>query len=211
MKPQLRYAFLCAPVLAVLLLAPAAAQSKEQTGGLKGKVKERSGKALEGVAIQATPAKAGEEKRETKSNDKGEFEFTGLPPGLYTLSFEKHGYKTFTTRKQEISTGATTKLSGPVEMSREGEPYAVIRGAVLYGPGYSLRNALVSIERIDGGKKFIQEKVSMEGGEFAFHLKAEKAKYRVTATARGFQPASMEIEIVSDEARNIALTLKEDR
>jgi hypothetical protein len=39
-------------------------------------------------------------------------------------------------------------------------------------------------------------------------LKAEKAKYRVTATARGFQPASIEIEIDGDEARNVALTLQ---
>jgi hypothetical protein len=64
------------------------------------------------------------------------------------------------------------------------------------------------IERIDGGKKFKQETFSQDGGEFAFRLKAEKAKYRVTAAARGFQPASVEVEIDGDEARNVALTLQ---
>jgi len=39
-------------------------------------------------------------------------------------------------------------------------------------------------------------------------LKAEKAKYRVTATARGYQPASIEVEIDGDEARNVGLTLQ---
>jgi hypothetical protein len=66
----------------------------------------------------------------------------------------------------------------------------------------------VVIERIDEGKKFKQETISQEGGEFAFRLKAEKAKYRITATARGFQPASVEVEIDGDEARNVSLKLQ---
>src|SRR5262245_52673094 len=209
MKSQFRYALLCAPVLTILLLAPAGAQSKEQMGSLKGRVKERDGKALEGVTVRATLANGNEEKRETKSNDKGDFEFTDLPAGQYTLALEKKGYKTFISRKQEIAPGVATRLSAAVELAREGDPYAVIRGAVFYGAGYTLRNATVTIERIDGEKKFKQEKVSMDGGEFSFRLKAEKAKYRVTATARGFQPASVEIEIENDEARNISLTLQQ--
>src|SRR5262245_4077704 len=208
MKSQFGYSIICAPLLAALLLAPASAQSQKQTGALKGRVKERNGKALEGVIVSATSAENKEDKRETKSDDKGDFEFDALPAGRYSLLFEKQGYKTFITRKLEVAAGETTKLSGAVELSREGEPYAVIRGAVFRGPGYTLPNATLTIERIDGGKKFKEETVSQEGGEFAFRLKAEKAKYRVTATARGFQPASIEIEIDGDEARNVALTLQ---
>ena len=208
MKSQFGYTIICAPLLAALLLAPAGAQSKTQTGAVKGRVKERNGKALGGVIVIATSVENKEDKRETKSDDKGDFEFDALPAGRYSLSFEKQGYKTFITRKLEVAAGETTKLSSAVELSREGEPYAVIRGAVFRGPGYTLPNATLTIERIDGGKKFKQETVSQEGGEFAFRLKAEKAKYRVTATARGFQPASIEIEVAGDEARNVALTLQ---
>jgi uncharacterized membrane protein len=208
MKSQFGYAIICAPLLASLLLAPAGAQPQTQTGALKGRVKERNGKALEGVIVRATNAENKEDKRETKSDDKGDFEFDALPAGRYSLSFEKQGYKTFTTRKLEVAAGETTKLSGAAELSREGDPYAVIRGAIFRGQGFTLPNATVTIERIDGGKKFKQETVSQEGGEFAFRLKAEKAKYRVTATARGFEPASIEIEVGGDEARNVALTLQ---
>lgn len=208
MKSQFGHAIICAPLLAALLLAPGGAQSETQTGALKGRVKERNGKALEGVTVRATSAQNKEDKRETKSDDKGDFEFAPLPAGRYTLSFEKQGYKTFITRKLEVAAGETTKISSVVELAREGEPYAVIRGAVFNGPGYTLPNATVVIERIDGGKKFKQETISQEGGEFAFRLKAEKAKYRVTATARGFQPASIEVEVDGDEARNVALTLQ---
>ncbi len=208
MKSQIGYAIICAPLLAALLLAQAGAQSQTQTGAVKGRVKERNGKALGGVIVIATSAENKEDKRETKSDDRGDFEFDALPAGRYTLSFEKQGYKTFITRKLEVAAGETTKLSSAVELSREGEPYAVIRGAVFRGPGFTLPNATLTIERIDGGKKFKQETVSQEGGEFAFRLKAEKAKYRVTATARGFQPASIEIEVAGDEARNVSLTLQ---
>ena len=95
-------------------------------------------------------------------------------------------------------------------MKRDEAPYSVIRGDVFYGLGFSLPNASVKIERIDG-KKFKEEKLSGEGGQFAFRLKAEKAKYRVTAVANGFQPAMTEIEIEGDEIRNIALTLQREQ
>src|SRR5262245_60954528 len=133
MKSQLRYAIICAPVLTALLLAQAYAQANARIGILKGKVKEENGKALEGVTVRATKEngengeKGKEEKRETKSNEKGDFEFPDLPAGRYTLSLEKQGYKIFTTRKLEITTGEITRLSRAVELKREGEPYAVIR------------------------------------------------------------------------------------
>jgi len=194
-------------LLAALVLLLAAASARAQTGTVKGKVKEEGGKALEGVLVQATSAKNKDDKREAKSDGKGEFELAGLPAGDYSFSFEKQGYKTFLTRKLAVVGGETLRVSA--ELKREGEPFSLVRGAVLYGVGYSLPNALVTIERIDGGKKFKQEKVSGEGGQFVFRLKAEKAKYRITANARGFQPASTEIEIESDEVRNIALTLQQ--
>jgi hypothetical protein len=208
MKSLFGYAIICAQILTVLLIAPAGARCQTQTGALKGRVKERNGKDLEGVIIRATNAGNKEDKRETKSDDKGDFEFTALPAGRYSFSFEKQGYKTFITRELEVTAGETIKLSRIIELAPEGAPYAVIRGAVFRGQGYTLPNATVVIERIDGGKKFKQEAISHDGGEFAFRLKAEKAKYRITATARGFEPASIEVDIEGDEARNVALTLR---
>ncbi len=202
---DLKFGHTIALVLGVLLVFPAGAQ----TGVVKGKVKEQNGKALEGVVVRAVNAKKSEETHEVKTDSKGDFEFTGLPAGAYSFSFEKQGYKTFLTRKLEVTPGETIKLSRVIELRREEDPYAVVRGAVLYGAGYTLPNATVIIERIDGGRKFKQETVSQDGGEFAFRLRAEKAKYRITATARGFQPALIEIEIEGDEARNVALTLQQ--
>src|SRR5215475_4332177 len=98
-------AIICAPLLAFILLAEANAHSQKQMGALKGRVRERDGKALEGVIVRATNAENKEDKRETKSDYKGDFEFVSLPAGRYSLSFEKQGYKTFNTRVFEISAG----------------------------------------------------------------------------------------------------------
>jgi hypothetical protein len=204
MKTLLKYAI----VILLVLIGSPFSQAGVQTGAVKGKVKEQNGKVIEGVLVRAVSSKNKDDRHETKSDSKGEFEFTSLPPGDYSLSFEKQGFKTFTTRKLQVVPGETLKLSRAIEMAREGDPYAVIRGAVFYGAGYTLPNATVTIERIDGMRKFKQETISREGGEFAFRLRADKAKYRIVASARGFQPATVEIEIEADEVRNIALTLQ---
>jgi hypothetical protein len=203
MKHRLKYAM----AISFFLLVQASAQT---TGTVKGRVKEQNGRELEGVLIRATSDKDGGEPRETRSGSKGDFEFTGLAPGDYSFTFEKPGYKAFRTRKLEVAAGETLKLRSDIELRREGEPFAVIRGAVLYGAGFTLPNAKVTIERIDGGKKFKQETVSREGGEFAFRLKPDKAKYRISASSRGFQTASIEIDIESDDVRNVAVVLQKE-
>ena len=81
MRSRIRFALIWAPVLGIFLFALAEAQTKGPVGSLKGKVKERNGKSLESVTIRATPVNTPEEKRETKSDGKGEFEFVDLPPG----------------------------------------------------------------------------------------------------------------------------------
>ncbi len=203
MKHQLKYAM----VIGLFLMI----QANAQTGTVKGRVKEQNGKALEGVLVRANSANDKDESHETRSDSKGDFEFIGLQPGDYSFTFEKQGFKTFSTRKLELAAGDTLKLSRGIELKREGEPFSVIRGAVLYDAGFTLPNAAVTIERIDGGKKFKQETVSREGGEFAFRVKSEKARYRISASSRGFQPGSIEIDIVGDELRSVVVTLQKEK
>lgn len=193
-----------------LLASSVFTQSGAQTGIIKGRVKLQDSKKHDGVTVKAqrfTGTKPVAEPVETQTNEKGEFMFEKLAAGEYVLTFAKSGFKTFTTRRQEVGGGETVQIK-ELTIAKEGEPFAEVRGAVLYGVGYSMPNALVTIERIDGGKKFKQEKYSQEGGEFGFRLKSDKAKYRITAQARGFQLATTEIEIEGDELRNIALTLQ---
>ncbi len=192
-------------------------QESAETGSLRGKIREQRGKALVGVKVEATrqpdadrspEAGSPDRTRSTESNTQGEFLLGSLPPGDYVLSFSLSGYRTFTTRRLTVTAGESVRLSRVIELAREEAPYAVIRGAVLQGVGFTMPNALVTLERIDGGRKFRQRTISREGGEFAFRLRAEKATYRVTASSPGWKPATQEIEIEGDEVRNIALILE---
>jgi hypothetical protein len=214
----------------LVLLGCSAISSKAQTdnaptekaarGIVKGRVKLQDSKSHEGVIVRVVKTastgvnsararqEAEENAREVTTDNKGDFEITGLATGNYVFSFSKLGFKGFTSRRLEVLSGETLRLK-LIELSKEGEPYAQIRGAVFYGAGFTLPNAQVTIERIDGGKKFKQEKLSQEGGEFGFTVKAEKATYRITAAAPGFVTATQEITIESDEVRNVALTLQQ--
>lgn len=179
-----------------------------QSGAIRGKVKERDGKMLDGVLVRAASASDAQQKHETKTNNRGEFELKGLAEGDYALSFELQGYHIFTTRHLTVAEGETVKLSRTIELVPERTNYAVIRGAIFTSEGLTLSNASVKVERISKGRRFQQETISRDGGEFAFRLPAEKALYRITATAHGFRAAYKELEIENDEIRQIALSLE---
>lgn len=194
------------PLLPVLMPGEALGWSQQntQTGSVRGRVRQQKGGDLADVQVIAN---GNGNRYETKSDARGNFELREMAPGEYSFSFAKAGFKTFSTRRLTVTAGEPVRLRQPIELAREEDPYAVIRGAVLHGVGFTLPNARVTLERIDGRKKLKMETVSREGGEFAFRFRADKALYRITATAQGFQSASLEIPIDSDEVRNIALTL----
>lgn len=184
-------------------------------GKIQGKVKEENGKALADVSVKAVRAvtrsldsQESNNTYATKTNDKGEFILDNLAAGIYTITFEITGFRTFVTRRFEIAAGETFKVPKPIEMTRERAPYGLIRGAVLDNSGYSVVNASVVIERTDskGFKKI--EKNSIEGGQFAFRVPAEKGVYRITASADGFITATKEVTIDGDEIRQIVVQLE---
>ena len=205
MNPNNRYALL---IIVVLLISSSFAGAQTATGAVRGKVKERDGKSLSGVTVRAVNAQDETKTHETKTDDKGDFDLKGVAAGDYTMIFERSGYQTFTTRRLTVTAGETLRLSRTIELSPERAAYALIRGGVFTSDGFSIPNASLVIERISEGKRFKRDAMSQEGGHFVFRIPAEKGTYRITATARGYQSASKEIEIESDEVRQISLTLE---
>ena len=191
----------------VLILVSCGLALSQGSGRIKGKVREAGGKALSGVAIRAVNASDPKDAHETQSDSNGEFVVDGLNAADYQLSFTLTGYKAFQTRRVEVKAGDQIQLRKAIELEREGEIYAVVRGAVFRPDGYSLPDARVTIERVGEGKRFKHETVSTSGGEFAFRLPAGKATYRVTATARGFTSISKDVDIDNDDVRQVALQL----
>ena len=202
-SPRYRYVWALLVVLGFQAQLAAALQS----GSVSGKVKARSGKALGLVRVTATRWDDATKSTETLSEDTGEFEIKGLSAGEYVIRLERHGYRSFTSRRLKVDAGDTVKLRSVIELVPDSPPFAMIRGAVFTDDGFSLANASVRIERISDGKKLKRETTSVDGGEFTFKLPSEKAVYRVTANARGFESASKDVEVDADEVRQIAISL----
>jgi uncharacterized membrane protein len=205
--PRYRYAW---AILVVLSFQPWSAFAV-QSGSISGKVKARSGKALSGVLVTASRWDDATKTTDAMSGEKGEFEVTGLKAGEYVIRLEKSGYRSFTSRRVKLEAGDTMKLRSEIELVPDSPPFAIIRGAVFSADGFSLPNASLTVERLTEGKKFKRETTSVDGGEFTFKLPAEKATYRVTANAKGFESASKEVEVDTDEVRQIALSLQRSK
>lgn len=106
--------------LAILLALPALAQVP--TGTLSGRVTDAQGP-LPGVTISATaPTLQGI--RTAVSTEAGDYIFTFLPPGQYTVRFELGGFQTLET-SVKVSAGVSSKLDAMMPQSQIAEEVTV--------------------------------------------------------------------------------------
>jgi len=100
--------------VALALLAATPGWSQTADGSIVGTVNDPSGSALPGVAITAVRSDTGL-KRTTSSNDRGDFVFSNLEAGQYTLTFTVTGFKTKQINDAVLITGETLPV-GKVQM-----------------------------------------------------------------------------------------------
>ena len=86
--------------LGTLLLA-AGLFAQTGTTSIRGTVLDRSGAAVAGARVVVENAGQALQ-RETRTNDSGEYKFLGLPPGTYTLTVEKEGFRKFESRGLDL-------------------------------------------------------------------------------------------------------------
>lgn len=81
-------------MLAAFLFAASAALGQTGTTSVRGTVTDKSGATVAGAKITITNSAQGLE-RSGETGDSGEYEFLGLPPGLYKLTVEKDGFRKY--------------------------------------------------------------------------------------------------------------------
>jgi hypothetical protein len=107
---------------------------------------------------------------------------------------------------------ACLALTGVVQAQKKQEPYALVRGSVFHESGRAQPGAKVVLSAASQspntkpGKK-LQEQISSPQGEFAFRVPPGPGFYVLTATLKGFEPATKEVEIVAQEQINKTLLL----
>ena len=182
----------------------------QDTGGVKGKIRNMRGDSIAGASI--TARQDGKDVRSATSNNKGEFLLDRLTPGLYSIVFEAKGYSLSSFRNSvEIKKKKVIDLGGNLILQTDRGTMVIIRGSVFFKDGTSVAGAKVEVEKItDGSTKKLGSGFSSYSGEFTFSQPEGHARYRVTATYKG-STASKEIEVESAAIYSMAISLDINR
>ena len=193
-------------VFALLLAFGALAALAQGTSGVKGKVRNAKGSALEGATI--TARLKGQDVKSVKSDAKGNFTLTGLEPGVYNFVFEKPGYGAGVKYNVEIKGGSIVNLGDNLALMQDQGTLVLINASVFNQDGRSITGAKVEVERInsDGSTKKIATGYTNVSGEFALRQTEGNAKFRVTATFKGAS-GSKEVAVDGAGRYSTAITL----
>src|SRR5436309_10696051 len=101
-------------VLLLVLALPALAQV--QSGNIYGKTAGPEGQPMPGVTVTLTGAGA----PQTQTTDeRGQFRFPGLSPGLYTVKSELEGFAPTENKNVEVNVGRNTEVDLTLKISEE--------------------------------------------------------------------------------------------
>ena len=109
-------------VVAAGFLLPRVAAMQGLTGALSGTLSDPQGAALVGASVRASsPALIGRELT-TRTNERGQWWFPNLPPGMYVLDIEVPGFQAH--RELDIRIGAGATIERLVVLSRRQHDHA---------------------------------------------------------------------------------------
>jgi hypothetical protein len=200
---------ICVAVLSLAAVGAAQKGARPTTGSIKGKVKVDSGHTAGGVRVSVQRGE--EEIAHADTDAKGNYEFSGLAPGVYAMTFRKAGLKTAQHREVEVRAGKVKSLGDKIFLPVDEGAIAFVRGSVFDEGGRSVSGARVEIALVtaDGAARKVDGRVTNEAGAFSFRLAPKAARYRVTAKANG-REAAKDVEVEGAMVYRVALSLRPD-
>lgn len=194
-----------AAILGFAALFIFAVQANAQTGGVKGKVRDRSDRGIAGAVVEVR--QNNEVVKSARANSKGEFVISGLKSGKYNVAFDADGYSTGVLFAVEVRDGIRD-LGNRLILSVDPGSLVMIRGSVFYREGTSVAGAKVDLEKIgeNGSVKKVGTVYTNISGDFAFRQPQGGGKYRVTAKFKGVS-GSNEITVDNAAIYRTAITL----
>jgi len=198
-----RYLFLVTLLLSIL----GAVAFGQETGSVKGKVRNEDGNRIPDVNV--TIRKDGEDLKSTRTDRSGKFMLRGINPGTYNLAFEKEGYSLGVLKNVLIKSKKTNNLKDRLILTVDDGTLVVIQGSVFNQFGRSVRGAKIEIEEIRSDKekpKKLGNGYTSRSGEFIFRFPEGSRKLRIIASA-GDVSSSKEVEIDEVAVYRLAITL----
>src|SRR5579859_1083948 len=92
--------------IGLLMILPSLATGQQVTGSITGSVVDASGSAIAGAAVRLV-SEGTAAVRASAADTEGNFVFTAIPPGIYTVSAEHPGFKKFQKQRIELAPGDT--------------------------------------------------------------------------------------------------------
>ncbi len=202
---QMKRAIQLVFVLAICVGATSA--QDRATGGVKGKVRVETG-TPGGVTVIVR--QGDREIARGVTNKSGEFLVSRLAPGRYGVTLRKPGLSVGSIEDVEVKAGKTRSLGDRLILSIDEGSIAFIRGSVFDQNDRSMPNVRIELARIeaDGTTKKLDGRVTNEIGAFVFRLTPDVAKYRITATPKGGEAVSKDVEVDGAAVYRLALSVK---
>src|SRR5262249_27811352 len=116
------------------------------TGSVQGTITDPSNAAVAGATITLTDVSTNTE-RTAVTNDAGRYIFPNVPPGAYTVSIEKTGFRTTKFVRQAVSVGTTLTLDAQLALGSMGETVEVMAatGAELQTTNATISNTISGV------------------------------------------------------------------
>jgi trimeric autotransporter adhesin len=130
--------------LALTLAATAAAQTF--TGGLRGAVRDANG-VIPGVTVQLVNDATGQA-REAVTNDQGEYSFTAVPPGNYTIRASLAGFRGYENQGVRIAAQQFITLDIGLEVGQIQETITVTGASPLIDTSTASGGGVISSEQL---------------------------------------------------------------
>src|SRR5882724_488679 len=112
-----------------LLFAALSALGQTVTGSLAGHVADSTGGALAGVKVAATETTRGRV-RQAVTNDTGNYPISSMEPGVYKVTIEHPGFKTFINESVAVAINTTVRVDGALEVGAVNETVQVSANTV---------------------------------------------------------------------------------
>jgi carboxypeptidase family protein len=106
--------FRLALIAFITIAASASVEAQVTTGTIRGVVKDQSGAVVQGTRAELVSTTNGA-MRTTQTSESGEFEFTNLLPGNYTITIEAANFKSVTLKDVKVELNKTLDI--PIELA----------------------------------------------------------------------------------------------
>ncbi len=178
----------------------------QETGSIKGKVRNEDGDKIAGAKI--TVRLDGKDLKSTVADSKGEFRISDLNPGRYNLLFEKNGFSSGVLYNVEVRSKKTNNLKDRLILTVDQGTLTIIEASVFNQNGFSLPGAKVEIEEVfsDGKTKKLGSGYSSRDGDVVFRFEQKPTKYRITASVKDIS-VTKEIDVYEAAIYRTAMTL----